>query len=291
MDLEFSFICVKLFIFVLRDGTLMSDEPRNRSASPKRFYKSARSDRFISLLDRTNEFPTPLRTPKKRKLIFTEESPISHSQREMRDLKRNLETPTKSDPFPLAPHNHAIPTPKTPRKIQTNPYMVLGIYRLKKDAPGARDDYYTNVLDWAASGLIVVGLDNNVYTYQPRSGVNFLFQTPKPDFISSCQFSPDASTCAVTTLSADILLLEPDSGQEISRKTCNEGVCSFKWTDDNTFCTGDSQGNIKWYDTRTSKEHGSFSSENFINYHRDQIVGFAASPENHQIASGCNGHV
>ena len=46
-----------------------------------------------------------------------------------RDLRRSLTVSTKSDPFPLSPRTDSsyLPSPKSTRKFQTTPFLVLGI--------------------------------------------------------------------------------------------------------------------------------------------------------------------
>jgi len=46
------------------------------------------------------------------------------------------------------------------RKISTKPYKIL-------DAPGLSGDFYTNILDWTSSNLVVVALNNQIYTWSP----------------------------------------------------------------------------------------------------------------------------
>lgn len=43
--------------------------------------------------------------------------------------------------------------PQEVRKISTKPYKIL-------DAPGLSGDFYTNILDWTSSNLVVVALNN-----------------------------------------------------------------------------------------------------------------------------------
>ncbi len=36
------------------------------------------------------------------------------------------------------------------------------------DAPEIKDDYYLNLLDWSAKGVLGIGLGERVYLYSPK---------------------------------------------------------------------------------------------------------------------------
>lgn len=56
-------------------------------------------------------------------------------------------------------NNRFISSPLVPnRKIPTTPFKML-------DAPGLKDDFYINVLDWSKSNIISVGLESTAYLY------------------------------------------------------------------------------------------------------------------------------
>jgi WD40 repeat protein len=283
---------------------------RSSSADPEKFYSkrsgdqfanarlrdapsrprkpSAQGDRFITVRHTQNmmlDYPTPGRTPKKQKLVFTTPSPqkqLSTSQIEINRLNRILNTPTKSDAYPLATYSESLQhqsPPKPRRAIDTAPYLVL-------DAPNTRDDYYINVLDWSSKGQLAVGLGNLVYTWSNDSAVTNVFTCQADDYVTTCSFSKDASKCAVTTDAGDIIIFpaETSAATPLFKTHEIEGASTFQWTTSTGFYTGDHFGKITSFDMR-SKQTTSF------NAHADRIVGFAVSNDGIQLASGCNGHV
>lgn len=52
---------------------------------------------------------------------------------------------------------------KTPRPVSKVPYKVL-------DAPELADDFYLNLVDWGAQGVLAVGLGESVYLWNSESG-------------------------------------------------------------------------------------------------------------------------
>lgn len=47
---------------------------------------------------------------------------------------------------------------RAPRRIARAPYKVL-------DAPSLADDFYLNLVDWSAQGVVAVGLGASVYLW------------------------------------------------------------------------------------------------------------------------------
>jgi hypothetical protein len=64
------------------------------------------------------------------------------------------------------------------RSIATRPYRTL-------DAPGLRDDFYLNLVDWSSTNVLAVGLDNIVYLWTNGGKVTELVKLTSPDYVTS----------------------------------------------------------------------------------------------------------
>src|SRR5690606_14064138 len=71
------------------------------------------------------------------------------------------------------------------------------------DAPGIRDDYYLNLLDWSAQNTLAVALDRSLYLWNATtSDIDMLFEMPDTDaddFITSVSWMADGNILAVGT--------------------------------------------------------------------------------------------
>ena len=77
------------------------------------------------------------------------------------------------------------------RSIQRNPYKIL-------DAPGLEDDFYLNLLDWGASNLIAIGLENVVYTWNASDNKAVkLYEVDAPEMICSVSWNAEGKWLAV----------------------------------------------------------------------------------------------
>ncbi|ELR14387.1 WD domain, G-beta repeat-containing protein [Acanthamoeba castellanii str. Neff] len=69
------------------------------------------------------------------------------------------------------------------------------------DAPGIRDDYYLNLLDWSAQNTLAVALDRSLYLWNATtSDIDMLFEMPDTDaddYITSVSWMADGNILAV----------------------------------------------------------------------------------------------
>ena len=116
-----------------------------------------------------SSFKSPTRTPSKQ-----------HS-RQIDDLKRIMKTPTKKTGFPFldsvgspdSNYHGSLLGPLLRRgsvnanssPVRNSPPDLENVL----DAPGCRDDYYIDVLDWGVLGTLMVGLDDRVYLWNQVS--------------------------------------------------------------------------------------------------------------------------
>ncbi len=71
------------------------------------------------------------------------------------------------------------------------------------DAPGIRDDYYLNLLDWSVHNVLAVALGRTLYLWNATSSqIDMLFEMPEDeDSITSVSWMADGNTIAFGTFS------------------------------------------------------------------------------------------
>jgi cell division cycle protein 20 (cofactor of APC complex) len=69
------------------------------------------------------------------------------------------------------------------------------------DAPGLRDDYYLNLLDWSVHNVLAVALGRTLYLWNATSSkIDMLFEMPEDeDSITSVSWMADGNTIAFGT--------------------------------------------------------------------------------------------
>ena len=145
---------------------------------------------------------------------YSHSSPSRNLFRFKSDGVAGLGTPLES-PYSLSPLGGdgplgtALATPRrSPRKIARSPFRVL-------DAPGLKDDFFLNLVDWSAHNVLAVGLGTSV-----------------------CLWS--ACTSRVTKLCD----LRP-----------NDSVCSVGWTQRGTYlAVGTNKGEVQIWDANRCKK-------------------------------------
>ena len=100
-------------------------------------------------------------------------SPTSHaaSQHTLRFRSPKKAAPALSSPYSSSPLSstqpHLLSSLLSPshsvRKISRQPWKVL-------DAPGLKDDFYLNLVDWSASNCVAVALGSTVYLWSGQTG-------------------------------------------------------------------------------------------------------------------------
>ncbi|KAI8818520.1 WD40-repeat-containing domain protein [Fimicolochytrium jonesii] len=256
--------------------------------------------------------PTPRTTPKSLyasslgvdtnidgRLLQHGVSPTTPTAPEQLTLDRLTATPTKHGEraFPLEDERALTKQ----RIIPRTPERVL-------DAPGMRNDYYIDVLDWSADNILAVGLGNKVYLWEEHtSAIHELWTVDEDDYIASCKFSPDGSRLAVGTNEGrceifTVPRLRFKEGRCLARIRHRDGLGALIWCkkDDNLYLTtGDKKGTIRVYNT-TERRAGASAGQSlqqrthcvlvreWEGTHTDRIVGLKWTKDARLLASGGN---
>ncbi len=162
------------------------------------------------------------------------------------------------------------------RKIAQQPVKVL-------DAPGLKDDFYLNLLDWKNNSL-AIALDDSIFLWKSDEGsVVDLCQVKENEYVSSVQFSNDGAYLAVGTSSGDTQIWDIESSSKIrSMKghVSRVGVCSW---DKHTLSTGSRDGSIIHNDVRIARHKVAQ-----LEAHASEVCGLKWRPDGQLLASGGN---
>ncbi len=193
-------------------------------------------------------------------------SPVTDTMKELRQQFRDSQ----------ANHTGA----PTHRQISHTPERIL-------DAPGLRDDFYLNLLDWSLHNTLAVGLGRTVYLWHAASQtVTTLMQTSDiDDYISSVKFSSDGSQLAVGTASAKVRLFDMGAGGAYVRDLAGHTsrVSALAWNTNNQLSTAGRDSSVLSHDLRAGPQQFDRMAG-----HTREVCGLAWSCDSRNLASGGN---
>ncbi|XP_078096180.1 cell division cycle protein 20 homolog [Mustelus asterias] len=164
---------------------------------------------------------------------------------------------------------------KSKRCISLTPMRVL-------DAPGLKDDYYLNLVDWNAANLVAIALSNAVYLWHPEKGVQQTINL-ESGFISSVAWIKDRNNLAIGTSAADVQLWDVETTKKLrNMHSHNSMVGALSWND-YILSSGSRFGTIHHHDVRIARHHvGTLCG------HNSQVCSLKWSPDGGLLASGGN---
>lgn len=165
------------------------------------------------------------------------------------------------------------------RHIPSAPEKIL-------DAPGLRDEFYANVLDWSPSNVLAVGLGQSVYLWNAGSGdINELCTAPGDDVITSVAWVKEAgaSYLAVGTSGADVQVWDAARMAQVRSMRGHEAqVGALAWNG-HTLASGTASGATWLHDVRVREHHAAT-----LCHHTADVCGLAWSHDGSMLASGAN---
>lgn len=178
-----------------------------------------------------------------------------------------------------------------PKKLQ-NPYKEVSFKVL--DAPGLRNDYYSNTVSWAKdSNILGVGLGSYLYTWSEKNGT-IPIQNVNDEIISCISFSYDG-ILTVGTKAGRVSIYE--RGSKLVAATSilkpSTGISSIHWLKKGDyFFTGDDMGDVSLYQY-TAKDpirrtEAQITLRRVFHCSQQQICGIDLSPDDKQMAIGSN---
>ncbi|XP_042187769.1 cell division cycle protein 20 homolog, partial [Callorhinchus milii] len=180
----------------------------------------------------------------------------------------------KSNLGDLSLHN-SIDNKADKRHVPSVPMKIL-------DAPGLKDDYYLNLIDWNTTNLIAIALSNVVYVWLPESEA-FEAIKVESDYVSSVAWIKDRNNLALGTSAGDVQLWDVETKKRIRNMQGHSSmVGSLSWND-YILSSGSKFGSIHHHDVRIAQHHvGTLCG------HTSQVCSLKWSPNGRFLASGGN---
>ncbi|KAJ2227716.1 substrate-specific activator of APC-dependent proteolysis [Coemansia sp. RSA 485] len=166
----------------------------------------------------------------------------------------------------------------TPRRVARDPIKVL-------DAPGIRDDYYLNLMDWSASNRVAVALGSEVYVWDAQSSATSrLCDVGESDWVSSVRWDSNGGQLAVGLASGAVQLWDANRGRRLRTFASHSrrvGVLDWNGA---VVSSGSRDKRINNHDSRLRQ--GALISTYYG--HSQEVCGLRWSPDRTQLASGGN---
>ncbi|KAJ1819850.1 hypothetical protein LPJ75_001082, partial [Coemansia sp. RSA 2598] len=166
----------------------------------------------------------------------------------------------------------------TPRRVARDPIKVL-------DAPGIRDDYYLNLMDWSASNRVAVALGSEVYVWDAQSSATSrLCDVGESDWVSSVRWDSAGGQLAVGLASGAVQLWDASRGRRLRTFASHSrrvGVLDWNGA---VVSSGSRDKRINNHDSRLRQ--GALISTYYG--HAQEVCGLRWSPDRSMLASGGN---
>lgn len=177
----------------------------------------------------------PLKSPRKVKQI-TSETDNLHA---VIPFSKKVENGDDDDNLTEQDNNNFPPDANTSSFIPEIPFKVL-------DAPGLRNDFYSNLVCWAnKSETIAAGLGSVVYCWNEKTGTIPL-ESSSEDVVSALSYS-SSDFLAVGTKESKVMVYKPGYTNIIASYNIkgNSSICSLKWIPSkNYFFVGNDIGEV-----------------------------------------------
>ncbi|KAF3987988.1 hypothetical protein FT663_04215 [Candidozyma haemuli var. vulneris] len=165
------------------------------------------------------------------------------------------------------------------KKIPTAPERVL-------DAPNIVDDFYLNLVAWASSNLIAIGLEDTVYVWNASTGsVGLLCELGNSMLVTSLRWSEDGSYISVGKEDGTIEIWDIETNSRLRTLSHGTGsrVAAHCWSS-HLLASGSREGTIYHSDVRVN-DHLVSKLENT---HVAEICGLEYRADSQQFCSGAN---
>ncbi|XP_032891055.1 cell division cycle protein 20 homolog B [Amblyraja radiata] len=150
------------------------------------------------------------------------------------------------------------------------------------DAPGLKDDYYLNLVDWNAANFVAIGLSNVVYLWHPETGAQEAI-TVESEYISSLAWIKDRNNLAIGTSAAQVQLWDVETKKKLRNMQSHCSMVGALSWNDYILTSGSRFGSIHHHDVRMAQHHvGTLIG------HDSQVCSLKWSPDSAFLASGGN---
>ncbi|KAJ2346256.1 substrate-specific activator of APC-dependent proteolysis [Coemansia sp. RSA 2618] len=166
------------------------------------------------------------------------------------------------------------------RRIAKDPVKVL-------DAPGIRDDYYLNLMDWSSSNRVAVALNSEVYVWDAQSSQTSRLCDVGADgseWVTSVGWAENGKHLAVGLNSGAVQIWDVNRARRVRTFAGHtRRVGAVHWNQA-VVSTGSRDKRILNYDSRARQ--GAIVSTYYG--HSQEVCGLRWSPDRTQLASGGN---
>ncbi|EEB05076.1 CDK inhibitor Srw1 [Schizosaccharomyces japonicus yFS275] len=180
---------------------------------------------------------------------------------------------------PVKATSHTLLTNRQARKrdVPQVPYKVL-------DAPGLRDDFYINVLDWGNCNILAVALGSRVYLWSALTReVTLLTDFGPAETVTSLSWVQRGTHLAVGKDTGVVELWDAETCRQSRTMTGHSSRVGVLSWNEHVLSTGGRDTNIFHRDVR-AQEHYFRKLEG----HQQEVCGLQWSPFGDQLASGGN---
>lgn len=155
------------------------------------------------------------------------------------------------------------------------------------DAPGLKEDYYLNLLDWGSTNTLAVALADTLYLWNADTGtIEDLCRTPAGDPLTSVSWMPDSHHLAIGTSRHEVQIWDAQKMTCVRTMRSHTGrVGSLAWNG-HLLSSGSRDAQIHNHDVRIPNHHVATLAG-----HTQEICGLKWSPNGTQLASGGNDNV
>ncbi|XP_060712358.1 cell division cycle protein 20 homolog [Hemiscyllium ocellatum] len=150
------------------------------------------------------------------------------------------------------------------------------------DAPGLKDDYYLNLVDWNAANLVAIALSDTAYLWHPELGVHEAINV-ESGYISSVAWIEDRNNLAIGTSAANVQLWDIETKKKLRNMRSHSSMVGALSWNSYILSSGSRFGSIHHHDVRIAHHHvGTFCG------HTSQVCSLKWSPNGAVLASGGN---
>ncbi|KAL1306436.1 hypothetical protein AAFC00_005135 [Neodothiora populina] len=233
-------------------------------------------------------FPAPNLTPSTpHKNLFSYSSPSNNPTPSLtphsnsRRTSRGPNLNARSEIYSLSPVKYTSQTMllsprKTPRAVSKVPYKVL-------DAPELADDFYLNLVDWGAQGVLAVGLGESVYLWNSETGKVEQLCRFEGDQVNSVGWIQRGSHLAIGTNRGHVLIYDTVTQRRLRTMTGHTSrVSSLAWNS-HILSTGSRDRSILHRDVRSPSQYLTK-----LVGHKQEVCGLRWNSDTGQLASGGN---
>ena len=168
------------------------------------------------------------------------------------------------------------------RKINKVPFKKL-------DAPGLREDFYLNLLDWSCLNILAIGLDKKLYTWSAYNNKTMLMDELEyeQDYIGAIAWSQNGHNLALGNNLGEIKLYDTAKSKLIKTIPAHSfRIGSLAWNG-NLLASGSRDKKVMVRDIRiTPNRNGDMVK--VMSSHKQEICGLKWSFDENLLASGGN---